>query len=219
MLRWENRRVCSEVAVNDIEIRQSFHRKRLKRHHEDQGTLVVDELGLKHGTFRADIAVINGHLLGFEIKSDRDALSRLPSQIPAYDAVFDKTTILVGERHLAAVNDLIPAWWGVVLCVKGKRGGVHFQTQRPPSHNRRVDPLSVAQLLWRSEAVEVLRSRGEEERTLRKPRQALYARLVEITKPGELKQTVRACLRSRENWRCPQPPSECGGSSQPNATS
>jgi len=219
ILRVQRCRVWSEGAVNDTEIRQSFHRKKLKRHHEDQGALVIDELGLKHGACRADIAVINGRLLGFEIKSDRDVLSRLSSQVSAYDAVFDHTTIVVGERHLAAVNELVPAWWGIVLCVKGKRGGIHFLTQRKPSRNRRVDPLSIAQLLWRPEAVEVLRSRGEEERTLRKPRQVLYARLVETMSSAELKQTVSSRLRSREDWRCPQPPSQCGGSSQPDAKS
>ncbi len=203
--------------MNDAEIRQSFHRKRLKRHHEDQGTLVIDELGLRHGSCRADIAVVNGRFLGYEIKSDRDALSRLPSQIAAYNAVFDRIAIIVGQRHLAAVRHVVPKWWGIILCVKGSRGAVHFFTQRRPLGNPLVDPFSVAQLLWRPEAIEILRASGADARLLRQPRRVLYARLVEAMSRGELKQTVRSFLMSRRDWRHPQRPSQCGGLSRPTA--
>jgi len=63
--------------MNDAGIRRNLHCKKLRRHHVDPDTLVVDELGLKHGKCRADIAVINGHLMGYEIKSDDDSLRRL----------------------------------------------------------------------------------------------------------------------------------------------
>ncbi len=63
--------------MNDPEIRRAYHRLRLARHHRDPNTLVVDELGLQHGESRADIAVVNGHLLGVEIKSDVDTLIAL----------------------------------------------------------------------------------------------------------------------------------------------
>lgn len=208
---------CSEEAMNDAEIRQSFHRKKLKRYHEDQGTLVIDELGLRHGSCRADIAVINGRLLGFEIKSDRDVLSRLPSQMPAYNAVFDRITIIVGKRHFPTIHDIVPKWWGITLCVRGSRGGVHFVTRRSPSGNRLVDPLSVAQLLWRPEAVEILRARGQDGRVLRRPRRVLYARLAETMSCGELKRTVRSCLIRRRDWPRPRQLSRCGGWSQPTA--
>ena len=72
--------------MNDAQIRSSFHSKKLRRHHATPDTLVVDELGLKHGKCRADIAVINGHLIGYEIKSDDDSLHRLARQVEAYNA-------------------------------------------------------------------------------------------------------------------------------------
>lgn len=192
--------------MRDAEIRQSFHRKRLKRYHADRGTLVIDELGLRHGTCRADIAVVNGRLLGFEIKSDRDALSRLPSQISAYNAVFGRITIIAGERHVPGVWEVVPHWWGIVLCTRGRRGGVHFATQRRPSPNPLVDALSVAKLLWRSEVVEILQGKGVDASTLRRPRRILQARLVETMRLSELRETVRSCLVNRKGWRCPQQP-------------
>jgi len=73
--------------MNDLEIRGSFHRKKLRLQHAHVDTLVVDELGLNHGECRADIAVINGHLVGYEIKSNKDSLRRLEGQVNSYNAV------------------------------------------------------------------------------------------------------------------------------------
>ncbi|WP_128815240.1 hypothetical protein [Vibrio sp. 624788] len=56
-------------ATNDSEIREAFHKKKLKSQHEDNQTLVIDELGLMHGSNRIDIAVVNGCIHGYEIKS------------------------------------------------------------------------------------------------------------------------------------------------------
>ncbi len=203
--------------MKDPEIRQHFHRKKLRRHHEDQGTLVIDELGLRHGARRADIAVFNGLFLGFEIKSDRDALTRLPLQIADYNAIFDRITVISAEKHLSGVRELVPEWWGITVCTKGSRGAVHFGVQRTPSTNPQVDPLSIARLLWRCEVLAFLQEKGEDARTLRHPRRILYARLVECMKLSEIKQAVKSSLMSRAGWRCPPQPSQCGDLSRPSA--
>ena len=114
--------------MNDLQIRTAYHRRRLWRHHADPSTLVVDELGLQHGKCRADIAVVNGHLIGHEIKSDIDSLDRLSSQVDGYNAVFDRVSVVVTERHLKGAISLVPEWWGVVAAAQGSRGGIHFTT-------------------------------------------------------------------------------------------
>lgn len=201
--------------MNDAEIRESFHRKRLRRQHEDEETIVINELGLKHGKCRADIVVVNGCLAGFEIKSDKDSLSRLANQIHVYDAIFDRIAIIVTQRHLKTVKNTVPEWWGVILCVKGKRGAVNFITQRIATINAQVDPYSVAQLLWKSEAVDILQAKGEHPKLVRKPRAYLYSQLVKRMTWAELKDTVRSFLKSRTNWRHHKSPFECDGLSQP----
>ncbi|WP_283807951.1 DUF2130 domain-containing protein [Bradyrhizobium macuxiense] len=69
----------------DRDVRQALHRKVLKERHGDADTLVLDELGLRHGTCRVDIAVVNGYLHDYEIKSDADTLvaAKLRRSIPA----------------------------------------------------------------------------------------------------------------------------------------
>ena len=204
--------------MNDAEIRQSFHRKMLRRQHARNNTLVIDELGLQHGKCRADIAVVNGHLVGYEIKSDKDSLRRLGLQIESYNAVFDRAFIVVGNRHIDSIQDRIPEWWGVIISSRGPKGAINFNMIRRAQVNRNVDPVSVARLLWRDEAVEILEQRRLPSRVLRQPRSALYKHLAELLNTCELRKAVRQYLQKRRNWRCLEPPSQRDGWCRPAPT-
>jgi hypothetical protein len=201
--------------VRDRDVRQALHRKVLKEHHGDANTLVLDELGLRHGTCRVDVAVVNGYLHGYEIKSDSDTLSRLPGQIQIYGAVLDHATLVVGERYLRDAKDMVPGWWGIRVATAGPRGGITFKTEQPYQTNPSIDPLALAELLWRPEAVEVLRMRGCAPGVLRKPRKFLYSYLAETIELNELRDLVRRQLKARSNWRGHRPPSSDDDSSKP----
>lgn len=201
--------------MNDAQIRMNFHRKKLGRFHTVSDTLVIDELGLKHGKHRADIAVINGHLIGYEIKSDDDSLRRLGKQITAYNAVFDYATVVTSQRHLQNLRELIPSWWGITVAIKGQRGAIHFKTVRRSKPNPSPDDFAVAQLLWRNEAGDELSMRGVTGRILRQKRSVLYRKLVEILTPRELRNTVRRRLKNRTGWRRPTLPFPNGDSCRP----
>jgi len=204
--------------MNDADIRQSFHRKRLRQQHAQEDTLVIDELGLNHGKCRADIAVVNGHLIGYEIKSDRDSLYRLNEQVKSYNTVFDKLYIIVGERYSNSIQEHIPKWWGIIVSVRGSRGAVNFNIIRKAQKNKSTNPLSIARLLWRNEAVEILEQKKMPPKVLRQPRAVLYKHLVEMLNACELQKTVREYLKKRKNWRCPELPSQYDDLCQPAAT-
>lgn len=204
--------------VRDRDVRQALHRKVLGEHHGDPDTLVLDELGLRHGACRVDVAVVNGEVHGFEIKSDADTLERLPAQVALYGAVLDKATLVVGERHLAAALAQLPAWWGVRVAAAGPRGAVHFRTERQPRRNQHLDPVAVAELLWRPEVVDLLRDLGTSEPVLRKPRAVLYRHLAEAVELDELRRLTRLRLKARERWRGQRSPASGGGSSTPTPT-
>ena len=198
--------------MNDLEIRQNFHRKKLRRQHARKDTLVIDELGLNHGKCRADIAVVNGHLIGYEIKSNNDSLRRLKQQAKSYNAVFDKISIVVGQRHINSIQNHIPKWWGVILSERGPRGAVNFDTIRKPKTNKNVDPISLARLLWRDEAQEILRQKKLPPKLLRQTRDVLYKSLVHSLNISELRRLVRQYLKNRKNWRCLLSPFQYDGS-------
>jgi len=207
------------TTLRDRDVRQALHGKVLREHHGDQNTLVLDELGLRHGASRVDIAVVNGFLHGYEIKSDADTLERLEGQIATYNAVLDRVTLVVGEKHLSKATIQVPEWWGIKVVAQGPRGGIAFDSARTPAMNPAIDPLALAELLWRPEAIQVLADRGVEPRQLRQPRAALYRTLVEIVSLNELRDLVRQHLKARERWRGLRPPSSDGDLSKPTPTS
>jgi hypothetical protein len=192
--------------MNDSEIRQNFHRKILRRQHAQKDTLVIDELGLNHGKCRADIAVVNGHLIGYEIKSNNDSLRRLKGQVKSYNAVFDKIFIVIGDRYIRSIQRHIPAWWGVIGSIRGPKGAVNFDTIRKPQTNESIDPISIAQLLWRNEVIEILKKNKAPNKIIRQPRRVLYEYLVSILSICELRKAVRDYFKKRRSWRCLESP-------------
>lgn len=194
------------MRTRDRDVRQAIIKKVLSEHVLDPDVLVVHELGLQHGACRIDIAVVNGLLHGYEIKSDADTLARLPIQVAAYSAAMDRATLVVGERHLAAAKDLIPDWWGMKVAVVGARGAVNIVTYRPVGVNPQVSSFHVAQLLWRNEAIELLGLHGAIKGAARMNRNNLCHALAEIVPSIDLRRYVRSALKRRENWRVDSPP-------------
>jgi hypothetical protein len=140
-------------------------------------TRIVEELGLSHGAARIDIAVINGHIRGIEIKAEADTLFWLPRQVSAYGRGVDLATLIAAERHVdaaaAAAAAQIPDWWGIVEARKTGKGTVAFRRLRDEKVNRGLDPMTLTRLLWRTEVAELLRKLGTEEPLLRSPRAIL----------------------------------------------
>jgi hypothetical protein len=191
--------------MRDFDVRRALHSRVLRDHHGDPNTLVLNELGLRHGRCRVDVAVVNGSLHGYELKSDKDTLERLSFQVDTYGKVLDRATLVVGERHAEKAIPMLPEWWGVKIVTQGSRGGISFQHHRSASLNTEVHPIALAELLWRVEVNTILANNGITGAPLRKPRAHQYQLLTELLKLSELRDYVRACLKSRENWRGQKP--------------
>lgn len=67
------------------------------------------------GQCKADIVILNGTGTVYEIKSERDTLSRLERQLDAYMKVFAQVNVIVGENHLDAVLSETPNEVGVLM--------------------------------------------------------------------------------------------------------
>lgn len=186
--------------MRDRDVRQALTTNLAVTHKGDPNTLIREELGLEHGQVFVDVAVINGEIHGYELKSERDTLARLPHQVEVYSAVLDRATLVVGGSHLAEALTLIPKWWGVEKATAQPGGGVRLQTLRKARRNPRQQPLSVAKLLWRDEVLEVLEAIGAAKGLRSKPRKMLYERLVEVMPAEALRAEVRRVLKSRESW-------------------
>ena len=143
------------MNLDDLTIRRNFHRRELQKHHNNKNTLVIDELGLNHGKNRADIATVNGKMIGYEIKSDNDTLYRLEEQIKSYNAIFDKINIIVGLKHINKIPKYIPNWWGIFTANYISKSDIRFNLIRKPTPNKNILPILIAKLLWKDEVIEL----------------------------------------------------------------
>jgi len=191
----------SQELTSDAEIREALHTKRLSHSIECPHTLVIDELGLAHAKSRVDVAVINGSIHGYEIKSEKDTLSRLPFQLETYEQALEKLTIVCAPRHTASVNKISPDWVGILEASRGARGGINFRSVQRGRKNPTVAPEVMAQLLWKPELVKLLTTLGESQKNTRKTRQKLCERLAELVPKKELTRQIRETMKLRRNWR------------------
>jgi hypothetical protein len=190
----------------DAEIRTALHRKALRAFHHCNETLVIDELGLAHAKARIDVAVINGSVHGFEIKSAADTLTRLPQQLKFYEQCLEKLTIVCAEKHIVGVRELAPRWCGITKVTKGPRGGIMFITVREPKRNPNIQPYRLAHLLWRSEAVAILTQANASPKVLRAPRKTLYKLLAAKFSVAEITAFIKQSMALRQEWRPHQLP-------------
>lgn len=191
--------------MKDQDIRAALRRRFAVDHAGDDDTLVVEELGLCQGAGRVDLAVINGSMAGWEIKSARDTLDRLPGQIDIYAQVLDEVTLVASERHVAHALDVLPGWWGVEVAV-AVNDEVLIEPARTGARNPDVRPLAVAQLLWRDEALGLLERLGLSGGLRSKPRAVLWDALATQVPERDLRRHVREALRARDRWRTPSRP-------------
>ena len=197
--------------MNDRDIRTVLKEELMRKYAKDNDTLVLDELGIRHGAARIDLVVVNHRLHGYEIKSDLDSLRRLPDQIKAYSSVMDRVTLVVGYRHAYDALRMVPEWWGVRLAeMKKQSGTVVLSDARSARDNPKVDLNAVAALLWRNEALGVLEEIGAASGVRSKRRSEIYRRLVDLSDPDFLRFKIRQQLKSRQGWRAVAQQMSCG---------
>lgn len=170
----------------------------LKRHlaaaHAAGPTRILDELGLCEGDVRVDVALINGELSGFEIKSPADTLARWAKQCRVYSKVLDRAWLVATDKSLEAAKP--PAWWGLMRIVE-TTDQLGIRVLRDAKPNPTPDALAIAQLLWHAEALEALERRGLARGVRSKRRSFAWQRMVETMTLDEIRAAVRDALRAR----------------------
>ena len=187
-------------GMRDRDIRGCLRQDLLRHFAHDPGSLVLDELDLCQGTSRVDMAVVNGWIHGYEIKSEQDTLERLPGQMDVYSRTLDYVSIVTNDRHLGAISALVPSWCGLTRASL-ESDEVRLDVVRPPQQNTGIDAEAIVQFLWRDEALGILASLGLDRGMASKPRRALWKNLSESVPLDELQSLVRTALKDRQGWR------------------
>lgn len=126
------------------------------------------------GNNKADLVMLNGTSIAYEIKSERDRLDRLPLQVSSYGEVFAEVTVLCAERHLETVKSCIPEFVGIsVLTERYQISKIRKGINDP----ERTKSISILNSITQKEAIEILARMEIEPPKL--PNTLMYSALVE----------------------------------------
>lgn len=140
---------------NEYAYKAAIVQKILLGSHSLKTASIVDEFRV--GSNKADVVMLNGTSTAYEIKSDRDRLDRLYSQVMSYSEVFANVTVLCAERHLESVISIVPEFVGVSVLtdryqISKFRNGV--------ADPHRTKSSAIFKAITQKEAVQILSSLG-----------------------------------------------------------
>ena len=182
--------------MRDVDIRNILHSYLTAKNRHIHDSIIVEELSVKNGLARIDMAVINGIIHGYEIKSEVDTLNRLSNQIEHYNTSLEKISIAISPLHKEKVIERVPEWWGIIEITDGNM----IWELRKAKENPNLNITDFLLLLWKDEMFEIIeRNNINYKRYLN--RRALIEIMVENIKRKKLLFEVRQTLKSRKNWR------------------
>jgi hypothetical protein len=163
----------------------------LGRHNLNTATLLNE---VRAGSCKADVVVLNGTSTAYEIKSERDSLTRLKNQIENYRRVFAAVNVVVGKSHLSGVLEIAGEDVGVITLSERYT----FQTVRAPqNHPERVIPTMILDILRLDEATAILSCLGHEipnvpNTKIRSELRRIFAKLEPMAVHNEMVKTLKA---------------------------
>ena len=183
--------------INDMEIRKAL----LKQLYSEKKNLkIIEELDVNAAI--VDIATIDeDYFCGYEIKSDKDTLSRLPRQMQIYNYVFDKIIIVVGKSKFLKVDKTVPDFWGILMAEK-INDKIILTQKRNPELNKDININWLSKKLWKSDIVNILKIKNLYKGQSYRYRDSLLKILIDNTSLNELKSHIRNVLINRFYDRC-----------------
>ena len=183
-------------SVTETRLRSAVRARLAQREARGEGRC-IEELPIEGGAARVDLAFVSSAWLeGFELKSDADTFARMHNQIHAYGRVFDRVTLAIASRHLVSAQQIVPPWWGLWEA-RGDGAAVRLLAIREPAPNPGgLEAHSLATLLWRAEAVDLLQQHGRAV-PLRTSRARVWEQLQDEVPLDAIRTAVRQRLTQR----------------------
>lgn len=141
------RRGCRDEYVYKAALTQNVL---LGKHNLRTASMVTE---FRVGECKADVVILNGTGTVYEVKSERDTLSRLERQIEAYARVFATVNVIAAECHVDAISGLVSRDVGV-LCLDRRN---YITTKREAAERpERTCPAAIFDCLRTDEARRIL---------------------------------------------------------------
>ncbi|WP_460797766.1 sce7726 family protein [Microbacterium sp. GXF0217] len=133
--------------------RTAITQKILLGHHSLRTASMLGEARV--GMNKADVVVLNGTSTAYEIKSERDSLSRLQSQVTSYSTVFAAVNVVTSSKHVEQILRQVPSDVGVLVLSRR----FTLQTERAAAIDAsRTSSLAILDFVRVDEAAAILRA-------------------------------------------------------------
>lgn len=109
------------------------------------------------GNCKADLVILNGTATVYEIKSERDSLTRLENQVENYKRVFAKVNVISSEDHIDGIIETVSDDVGIMCLTKRYQIKTIREAKNSPE---RVCPRTVFESLRITESIEILEHLG-----------------------------------------------------------
>ncbi len=96
--------LLKENYRNEYVFKNEFLLTLLKKEYKTKHTFLQE---VRIGDNIADMVVINGKSIAYEIKTELDSFARLEAQLTSYLKVFDKVFMIISENHLDKLEKLL----------------------------------------------------------------------------------------------------------------
>ena len=100
-------------------------------------TITIFEMNV--GSSRADICMINGKSMVFEIKTEYDSFARLSKQLYDYKQVFEYIYIVVPEIKVDLAVTQIDENIGIIYYKQNRLGNIKFYEHKSPIYNKNIN--------------------------------------------------------------------------------
>lgn len=186
------------MLLNDADVRELLMGELHLHYKNDPNTRIINELGINNGRSRVDIAVVNGIIHGYEIKSDLDTLDRLPRQMSYYNKLFERMTIVSSRKYYEQIRELVPIWWGIKIISADRTRLIEKRKGRKKGYQ---DIDTLLSLLWKKELEELIDVLKYPKKMKKLKKHQLLEMFSLEADVKVIQQHVYNSLKTRENWR------------------
>lgn len=145
-------RYISQEYRNEYVYKNIIANKILRGEHFPDSSYMLTELDA--GVCKADVVILNGTSVVYEIKSEYDSLDRIDKQIKEYQKVFDEINIITCDSQATKLEKIIPDEIGLVILTSDN----DFHIIKSAKSNRfNVSPNIIFNTLRKNEYLEIIK--------------------------------------------------------------
>jgi len=145
----------------DKDIREIFTTHHAKRYPKSN---LLSEVRINNGLAIADLVSIGINTTHcYEIKSDKDKITRVLEQSKSFDIVFSKISLITTLAHYKKALNIIPPYWGIIVVSNTPKTKVHYC--RKAENSPHFSKQKALYTLWRDELLKIILTKNINEKS------------------------------------------------------